>query len=84
MAVKTRVMVIDDHPLLRDAVRARVLQVCPDAEFAYVGSSMNEALDTHQAEAVDCTILDLDLGDGQSPVVNTSHASSRAGAVYSS
>lgn len=72
MAARTRVMVIDDHPLLRDAVKARVLQVCPDAEFAYVGSSMNEALDTQRAEAVDCTILDLDLGDGQSPVVNTS------------
>ena len=70
--MSTRVMVIDDHPLLREAIRSRVLQVAPDAEFAYVGSSIADALAVHAAEPVDCTILDLDLGDGRSPVVNTS------------
>ena len=70
--MSTRVMVIDDHPLLRDAVRSRVLQVAPDAEFAYVGASIPEAVAVHQADPVDCAILDLDLGDGKSPIVNTS------------
>ena len=68
----TRVTVIDDHPLLREAIKARVVQIAPDAEFAYVGASVAEALSAHESEAVDCTILDLDLGDGQSPIVNTS------------
>ena len=68
----TRVMVIDDHPLLREAIRGRVLQVAPDADFAYVGASIPDALAVHQADPVDCTILDLDLGDGRSPVINTS------------
>ncbi len=67
----TRVMVIDDHPLLREAVKSRVLQVAPGAEFTYVGASITEALTAHGDEAADCTILDLDLGDGRSPVANT-------------
>ena len=67
-----RVMVIDDHPLLRDAVRNRILAAFPDTEFAYVGASLKEGLDVHAAQPVDCAILDLDLGDGQSPVANTS------------
>lgn len=72
MAAATRVMVIDDHPLLRDAITSRVHQIAPNAEFAYIGASVAEALAVHESDPVDCTILDLDLGDGQSPVVNTS------------
>lgn len=68
----TRVMVIDDHPLLCDAITSRVEQISPDAELAYVGGSISEALAVHAAERVDCTILDLDLGDGRSPIANTS------------
>ena len=67
----TRVMVIDDHPLLREAVKSRVLQVAPGAEFSYVGASITEALAAHADQPADCTILDLDLGDGRSPVANT-------------
>ncbi|MFM9136241.1 MAG: response regulator [bacterium] len=67
----TRVMVIDDHPLLREAIRERVLKASPNAEFAYVGGSISEALEVHEQDPVDCTILDLDLGDGRSPVLNT-------------
>jgi DNA-binding NarL/FixJ family response regulator len=70
--VPTRVIVIDDHPLLRDAITGRIRQIAPDVEFAYVGSSITEALAAHDADPTDCTILDLDLGDGSSPVANTS------------
>ena len=66
-----RVMVIDDHPLLRDAITNRVHQISPASDLAYVGGSISEALVVHAAEPVDCTILDLDLGDGRSPVANT-------------
>jgi DNA-binding NarL/FixJ family response regulator len=64
-------MVIDDHPLLREAVKSRVLQVAPRAEFSYVGASITDALTAHGDATADCTILDLDLGDGRSPVANT-------------
>ena len=67
----TRVMVIDDHPLLREAVKSRVLQVAPGAEFSYVGASITDALTANGDATADCTILDLDLGDGRSPVANT-------------
>ena len=67
----TRVMVIDDHPLLREAVKSRVLQVAPRAQFSYVGASITDALTAHANQPADCTILDLDLGDGRSPVANT-------------
>ncbi len=69
--MSTRVMVIDDHPLLREAVKSRVLQIAPDAEFTYIGASVSEALVAHTTVPADCTILDLDLGDGRSPVANT-------------
>ena len=69
--MRTRVMVIDDHPLLREAVKSRVLQVAPRAEFSYVGASITDALTAHGDATADCTILDLDLGDGRSPVANT-------------
>jgi DNA-binding NarL/FixJ family response regulator len=64
-------MVIDDHPLFRDALRARIRQVCPDADVTYEGASIAEALAQHGRAPVDCAILDLDLGDGRSPAMNT-------------
>lgn len=72
MSTATRVIVIDDHPLLRDAITGRVRQISPQAEFTYLGASITEALTVHAEQPVDCTILDLDLGDGRSPVLNTS------------
>lgn len=72
MAQAPRVMVIDDHPLLRDAITGRVKAISPETQFAYLGASIPEALEIHGAQPVDCTILDLDLGDGRSPVLNTS------------
>lgn len=71
-AARARVMVIDDHPLLRDAIRSKILTAFPDATFAYLGASIDEALAVHAEEPVDCAILDLDLGDGRSPVTNAS------------
>ncbi len=71
-ASNARVMVIDDHPLLRDAIRSKILAAFPDATFAYLGASIDEALAVHGEEPVDCAILDLDLGDGRSPVTNAS------------
>jgi DNA-binding NarL/FixJ family response regulator len=67
MAVAIRVAVIDDHPLFRDALRTRISVIVPDAEFAYEGSSIADALAEHARMPIDCVTLDLDLGDGRSP-----------------
>lgn len=71
MGGAVRVAVIDDHPLFRDALRARVLLICPDADVAYQGASIADALAQHAQNPLDCIILDLDLGDGRSPTANT-------------
>ncbi len=71
MAQPVRVAVIDDHPLFREAIRARVQMLDSAFEFAYLGSSIADALAEQGREPMDCVILDLDLGDGRSPVANT-------------
>jgi DNA-binding NarL/FixJ family response regulator len=71
MAAAIRVAVIEDHPLFRDALRARINEVTPGAEFAYEGASIAEALAEHSRKPIDCVVLDLDLGDSRSPVTNT-------------
>jgi DNA-binding NarL/FixJ family response regulator len=71
LAAAIRVAVIDDHPLFRDALRARISEVTPDVEFAYEGASIAEALAEHSRKSIDCVVLDLDLGDSRSPVSNT-------------
>ncbi len=71
MAAAIRVAVIDDHPLFRDALRARISALVPDAEFAYEGATISDAIAEHGRQPIDCAILDLDLGDTRSPVTNT-------------
>lgn len=66
-----RIIVIDDHPLMRDALVARIRHVIPQAVISYSGDSIEGALQTIKSEAVDLVVLDLDLGDGHSPVANT-------------
>jgi DNA-binding NarL/FixJ family response regulator len=66
-----RVVIIEDHPLFRDALAARLREVLRDVTIAYSGASISEALDVHRLRPVSCAVLDLDLGDGQSPVMNT-------------
>ena len=72
MGTDPRVMIVEDHPLFREALEARVWLIVPTARLAYVGASVDEALAVHADEPTDCVILDLDLGDGRYPVVNTS------------
>lgn len=71
MAHSTRVLVIEDHPLFRDALAMRIGETLPGAEIAYSGSSIREATTAHAQQRTDCAILDLDLGDGRSSVLNT-------------
>ena len=65
-----RVIVIDDHPMVRDALAANVLQSFPGAEIAYCGNSVSEAVNVISASHIDLIVLDLDLGDGKPPIAN--------------
>lgn len=66
-----QLLIVEDHPLVREALVARIAQALPSYEIRYNGASMAEALDVIAAEPIDCAILDLDLGDGSSPIANT-------------
>jgi DNA-binding NarL/FixJ family response regulator len=65
-------VIIEDHPLVREALQMRLVSAFGDIDFAYSGESLRDALATIVSEPADCAILDLDLGDGRSPVLNTS------------
>lgn len=71
MGTTPRLLIVEDHPLVREAVEARVAQSIPAYEIVYSGASLNDALDVIAGNGADCVILDLDLGDGSSPVANT-------------
>lgn len=66
-----RIAVIEDHPLFRHALCSRVSLILPSTQLAYTGSSVADAVTEHFREPLNCVILDLDLGDGRSPVANT-------------
>lgn len=71
MSEAPRILIIEDHPLMREALHARLVASLGNVDVAYSGASVAEALVVIAAGAVDCAVLDLDLGDGTSPVLNT-------------
>ncbi len=70
--MRRRFLIIEDHPLVRDALNMRLGEAFGPIDVLYSGPSLAEALQRLGDESVDCAILDLDLGDGRSPVLNTS------------
>lgn len=73
-----RFVVLEDHPLVREALTDRLVSHWGDVVICYSGSSVSEALTAMADQGADCIILDLDLGDGRSAAVNIS-ALTRAG-----
>lgn len=65
-----RVAIVEDHPLVRESLQARLVLHSEDIEFVYVGESLDDALLAVQSGPLDCFILDLDLGDGRSVLEN--------------
>jgi DNA-binding NarL/FixJ family response regulator len=56
----TRVLVVDDHPLFRDALAALVRSL-PDLEIAGLASDGPEAIELAAAGGVDVVLMDLNL-----------------------
>lgn len=71
MAERPRLLIVEDHPLMREAIVSRIAQALPEFDIVYSGDSVKVVLNTVQTLPGDCVILDLDLGDGTSPVANT-------------
>lgn len=63
-------MVVEDHPLVRDALVGHLRSELADCRIVYAGSSLAQAIAAHRTVGSDCVVLDLDLGDGRLPIDN--------------
>src|SRR5579864_3390219 len=61
MPEATRILLIDDHALFREAI-ARVLAGQPDLEVVGEGATVSEGLEIVKTKAVDIVLLDINLG----------------------
>jgi two-component system nitrate/nitrite response regulator NarL len=61
MPEATRILLIDDHALFREAI-ARVLAGQPDLEVVGEGATVSEGLEIVKTRAVDIVLLDINLG----------------------
>jgi len=55
-------VIVDDHPLVREAIATRLLAACADATIVYSGPSVFEAVRQAREHGCDCAIADIDLG----------------------
>jgi DNA-binding NarL/FixJ family response regulator len=62
MATRTRVLLVDDHPIVISGIR-RLLAFAPDFEVVGQASTAQEAVETAIATAPDLILLDLHLPD---------------------
>ncbi|KCZ52657.1 response regulator [Hyphomonas pacifica] len=63
MAEAPRVLIVDDHPLFRDALETALECAYPAGAEAAHASSLSGALDSLKTRLVDLILLDLNLGD---------------------
>jgi len=68
---RNRLVVLEDHPLVRDALLNLLVPHLRDIDVIYSGQSIAQAeAAVSEQGGADLAILDLDLGDGRSPVAN--------------
>jgi len=65
-----RFVILEDHPLVREALAERLVRHLGDVDFVYTGDSVSAALSAIEVRGVDCVVMDLDLNDSVSPIVN--------------
>lgn len=63
-SAELRLIVLDDHELVRDGISQRLSLDFPKSRIVYSGDSLREALNSARSHGCDCAIVDLDLGDG--------------------
>lgn len=70
-----RVVILEDHPLVREALADRLADHLEGMRLVYAGASVPDAVAVIDADGADCVVLDLDLNDGRSPTVNVTSLS---------
>jgi DNA-binding NarL/FixJ family response regulator len=68
--ISARVAILEDHPLMREALTLNVVHHSPDITISYKGASVRDCLRQHRKSAISIAILDLDLGDEIDPLEN--------------
>lgn len=63
-------IILEDHPLVREALTERLVSHFRDIAIMYSGADIQEALAVMSSSPVDCVILDLDLNDNRSSLDN--------------
>lgn len=63
-----RVVVLEDHPLVRDALLAELSRIRGPVEAVYKGADVDAALAALEECGADIVLLDLDLGAGVAPL----------------
>lgn len=61
---RVRIVLLDDHGLVREGLEMRLVSDLPGADIVYSGESLSQAVSFARSGDVDCAIVDLDLGDG--------------------
>lgn len=67
---RNRLVVLEDHPLVRDAMVSLLVPHLEDVDIVYAGDSITDASSAIEERGADLVVLDLDLNDGRSPVAN--------------
>lgn len=70
MEAVPRIVLLEDHPLVREALVDRLRAQLGEVSIVYAGQSVADALAAIATDGADCIILDLDLNDARSPVAN--------------
>lgn len=65
-----RFVVLEDHPLVRDALASQLVSHFGDSHIVYSGADVEAAVASIHEHGADCVIVDLDLGDRRSPLQN--------------
>jgi DNA-binding NarL/FixJ family response regulator len=65
-----KIAILEDHPMMREALAHMLVGHSSDIEIAYKGSSVRECLVKCSSEKISVAILDLDLGDASDPLEN--------------
>jgi two-component system nitrate/nitrite response regulator NarL len=68
LVIVTTFVILEDHELVREGIRMMLVRDFPEAEILYSGQDLHAAVNAVISCTCDCAIVDLDLGDGTSPV----------------
>lgn len=62
VAHRPRIVIVDDHPLVVEALMARLERTPSGAALHYAGASVFQAVHVARTQGCDCAIVDVDLG----------------------